>query len=222
MGEEGVIKFELEFSAAAPLAQAELADLIAWRRILHLLRLIGRDPGRYGGYGYGNLSRRLPPQEAPAPLRRFVISGTQTGGLPELLPAHFAVVSECRPTANLVVAQGPIRPSAEALTHGAIYAADPQIRFVMHVHSPDLWHSAERLGLPVIGENASYGSPEMAAEVKRLLTATAARQGIFAMGGHEDGIFVFGVSAEEAGSILLKSLAQAFEYQAKGVINGSS
>lgn len=216
MDEEGVIKFDLEFTPAAPLSVAELASLIAWRRILHLLQLIGRDPRRYGGLGYGNISRRLPPLEAPPERRRFVVSGTQTGGLPELGPEHFAVVQECRLTLNRVVAQGPLRPSAEALTHGALYAVDPQIGFVMHVHSPELWHNAASLGLPVTKEGASYGSPEMAGEVKRLLTDTvAARMGIFAMGGHEDGIFVFGVSAEEAGSTLLRHLARAFERQAR-------
>jgi hypothetical protein len=52
----------------------------------------------------------------------------------------------------------------------------------------------------------------MAAEVQRLY-----REGIFAerrilaMGGHEDGILVFGRSPEDAGQVLLTWLARAYQ-----------
>jgi hypothetical protein len=208
-GMEGVIRFDLDYRAAPPLAAAELQSVNAWRRILFLLRLIGRDPGRYGGLGYGNISRRLAPPGTPPEVRRFVISGTQTGGLAELAPEHYAVVLECRPEENRVVAEGPVRPSAEALTHGALYAAADSLQFVMHVHSPDLWRQARGLGVPVTAE-VPYGSPAMALEVKRLLAdSAAAAKGLFAMGGHEDGIVAFGHSAEAAGTVLLRYFARA-------------
>ena len=134
--QEGVIKFELTFTAAPPLAEEQLREISAWRRILWLLGLTGRDPARYDGLGYGNVSLRLPPFDAPPKRRSFVVSGTQTGGLPELGPEHYAVVTGCDPENNRVAAEGPIRPSSEALTHGALYALDAALRCVLHVHCP--------------------------------------------------------------------------------------
>ena len=60
MREEGVIRFDLEFTAVSPVTIPALDELNAWRRILRQLGLIGQDPSRYGGYGFGNISRRLP------------------------------------------------------------------------------------------------------------------------------------------------------------------
>ena len=58
--DEGVIKYQLAFTPGPALAASLLAELIAWQRILHALGLLGRDPERYGGLAYGNLSIRLP------------------------------------------------------------------------------------------------------------------------------------------------------------------
>ena len=59
---------------------AKLVDQ-QWRALLYQHKLIGQDPMRYGGYGYGNLSVRLAPYDAPPALRAFIISGSQTGEL---------------------------------------------------------------------------------------------------------------------------------------------
>jgi ribulose-5-phosphate 4-epimerase/fuculose-1-phosphate aldolase len=208
--QEGVIKFDLTFTPEPPLPMQDLREINAWRRILHLLGLTGRDPERYDGLGYGNISRLLEPFDAPAPLRMFVISGTQTGGLRDLNEEHYALVTECEPERNRVVAEGPIRPSSEALTHGALYQADSSLRFVMHVHSPEIWRQAAVLDLPRTDPAAAYGTPEMAAETARLLGDEAVRSGgIFVMGGHEDGVVAFGRTAEEAGTVLVGVLARA-------------
>ena len=51
----------------------------------------------------------------------------------------------------------------------------------------------------------------MAEEVRRLFRDTSVRQrGIFAMGGHEDGVVSFGRSAEEAGNVMVDCLVRAF------------
>ena len=69
MQDEGVIKFDLQFTESEPLADAGIAELSAWRRILWQLQLVGQDPGRYEGYGYGNdlwlLDLRAGVQESP-------------------------------------------------------------------------------------------------------------------------------------------------------------
>jgi ribulose-5-phosphate 4-epimerase/fuculose-1-phosphate aldolase len=212
--QEGVIKFVLEFRPAPPLPYAALREINAWRRILSLLRLTGQDPARYDGLGYGNLSQRLEPFAAPPEKRRFVISGTQTGGLADLGPEHFATVLESYPEENRLVAEGPLRPSSESLTHAALYALDASLRCVMHVHTPEIWRHADSLGLPCTDPAAAYGTPEMAAETRRLFRDEAVRAGgIFVMGGHEDGVVAFGRTAEEAGTVLVGVLARAFQME---------
>jgi len=204
---EGVIRFDLQFKSAPPLPWSELRELEAWRRILHQLGLIGRDPGRYGGAGFGNVSRRLGPAD-PNDLR-FVVSGSQTGELPALSARHYTVVTHCDPTGNRVVAEGPIAPSSESLTHGMIYRLAPSARVVFHVHAPVIWRHAARLRLTATSPMAGYGTPEMAAEMARLLgEGSPGRCRIVVMGGHEDGVIAFAESAESAGCALLGVLAR--------------
>lgn len=202
---EGVIKYQLDYTPASPLPAEQVREINAWRKILYLLQLIGQDDNRYGGYGFGNISRRL---DGP----RFVISGTQTGHLPELTAAHYATVVACDPAQNRLVGEGPVRPSAESLTHGAVYALDAGVQWVMHAHSPHIWRHAEALGIPQTAADVPYGSPELAAEVERLFRATeVAALGILAMAGHEDGIVTFGRTAEAAGAVMLTYLSRAFQ-----------
>jgi len=216
--QEGTLKFQLRFTPAPPVNLNAHRELNAWRRILYLLQLIGQNPARYEGYGFGNISQRIAPLDAPPAsassaepaLRRFIITGTQTGGLPHLGAEHYAIVTECRPELNLIVAEGPIKPSAESLTHGSVYALDDRVRFVMHAHSPHIWRCARQLDIPTTPEDVPYGTPEMAEAVSRLFIETdVADRRIFCMGGHEDGVITFGPTAEEAGATMLTYLARA-------------
>ncbi len=201
--QEGVIKFQLVFRPAPPLLRCQVRALNRWRQKLYRARLIGQDPARYGGEAYGNISCRLGPLDRPGARRRFIISGTQTGRLPELDETHYALVTVCHPERNLVVAEGPIRPSSEAMTHGTIYQLADAVRYVMHVHSPEIWGHADELDLPQTKPDVAYGTPEMAEEVRRLFRETrVAEAGLFVMGGHEDGIVAFGATAEAAGRIM--------------------
>ncbi|MCB0163178.1 MAG: class II aldolase/adducin family protein [Anaerolineae bacterium] len=202
---EGVIKYHLDYTPAPPLPAEQVREINAWRKILYLLQLIGQDPERYGGYGFGNISRRL---DGP----RFVISGTQTGHLPELTAAQYATVLECDPVQNRLVGEGPVHPSAESLTHGTVYALDAGVQWVMHAHSPHIWQHAEAMDIPLTAADVPYGSPELAAEVEGLFRETeVVALGIFAMAGHEDGIVTFGRTAEAAGAVMLTYLSRAFQ-----------
>jgi ribulose-5-phosphate 4-epimerase/fuculose-1-phosphate aldolase len=215
MTEEGVIKFDLRHRTSTATGSLEgLPALNAWRRILWQLQLIGEDPERYGGYGFGNVSLRLTPYAAAINRRRFLISGTQTGSLPVLDRSHYATVNEYDPGMNLVVSTGPLSPSSESLTHGMLYNMDEAIHVILHVHSPDLWGAAVALGIPMTDAAVPYGTPEMADEVGRLFAQTdVSKRGLFAMGGHEDGIVAFGSSADEAGRILIQALATSLALQ---------
>lgn len=209
MHEEGVIKFDLRHRPGAPLSARTLAALDAWRTVLHDLGLIGRDPARYGGAGYGNVSRRLPAgPDAAQP--RFVITGTQTGHLPRLTPRDYAVVTYCDAARNRVDAQGPAAPSSEALTHAMLYRLDAHIAYVYHVHAPAIWRARDALGLPVTEARVPYGTPAMAEEVARLYADPGARRlRVLAMGGHEDGIIAYGRDAAQPGLALVRLHARA-------------
>lgn len=217
MADEGVIKFRSEHRSCGLDAgrYRELAcRLIAWRRILAGTGLIGQSPNRYGGFGYGNISGRVGPPGAGRGRRSFLITGTQTSGKECISLGDFCLVDRFDDRANRAESHGPARPSSESLTHGAFYDLGPHIRFVFHGHSPTLWHRGPGLGLPTSSATVPYGTPEMAQEVRRLYrSSTLADSQILIMGGHEDGVIVFGRTAEEAGRILLGHLARAFEIE---------
>ena len=212
MAEEGICKFNLQFSTAAPvMPDTRLCELTAWRSILWKLGLIGQNPQRYGGHGFGNVSQRIAPAGTAVHRRAFLISGTQTGAQENLDATHYSHVLQYDTSTNRVTAEGPVEPSSESLTHGMIYDLDDRIRTILHVHSPEIWEHAKRLGIPVTDQQVAYGTPEMAREVERLFTEYDFRQeGILSMGGHKDGIVAFGTSAKVAGCILLTTLAASF------------
>ena len=204
---EGVIQFNC--CLAAP--NAELPDdlaqpLLAWRAVLRRLELIGQGDARYGGLGYGNISRRVP---GPAP--GFVITASQTSGLADAGIEHLVWVKRWDLGRFQVEAEGALPPSSESLTHAMIYAGDPEVHWVLHGHCPDIWRNAEGLGLAAIGAEVGYGSPQMAEAVAALLRANSARPLVFVTLGHEDGVFACGGSAEATGGALVATLAQALE-----------
>lgn len=200
---EGVIKYALDFTPSGPLDPELCAELSGWHRLLQSLGMVGRNPGRYGGLGFGNLSHRLPDGDA------FVITGTQTGGLDALTPAHFSLVTRFDVTSNTLSARGPVRPSSEALSHGAVYAARLDASFVFHCHHPLPWHAGTRLGLAQTPAGVPYGTPAMARAMARLLAPPARLPCVVAMRGHEDGLIAAGATARETGGAMVDALARA-------------
>ena len=97
---EGVIKFQAEHRGAS-LSPRRFADALGalqgWRQVFFDLRLIGQDPTRYDGAGYGNRSVRVGAPSSPRGARHMLITGTQTGGKSELghadYRAHIAAVA---------------------------------------------------------------------------------------------------------------------------------
>ena len=209
---EGVIKFRLDFTKESCLGEEAVAGITGWRHVLHRLQLIGRSPGRYLGYGFGNISVR-----AAASPGAFIISGTQTGDTPYLHAPDYALVTSCDPMTNSVSARGECRPSSEALTHGQLYQLDRDVGSVVHVHCPEIWRQAERLGLPLTGGDAAYGTPEMAREVEKLFgTPAAYEKKIFVLAGHEDGVVSFGGNVAEACTVMIAAFAAACSLPASG------
>lgn len=214
--DEGVIKFSAEHRRQRLLPRRYgtlCCELIAWREILTKTQLVGQDPRLYGGAGYGNVSGRVGPPSSGMGARAMLITGTQTGGLARIGLDHFCVVERYDYRRNWVRSTGLIQPSSETMTHGAIYDLSPHIRFVFHGHGAVIWRRADALRIPTTDPSVPYGTPEMAAEVQRLYRSSALPEvRVLAMGGHEDGIIVFGRSAAEAGQVLITYLARAYEH----------
>lgn len=204
--QEGVIKFQLDFSKQAVLQAADVAEVTSWRTIMLQLGMLGQCPERYDNYGFGNISQRF------GSGNQFIISGTQTGGIQAMTAADYALVTKCLPQQNRIVAQGETKPSSEAMTHGQLYQIDNQINFVIHAHCPQIWQQATALKLPQTGAEVPYGTVAMAEEVARLFQQTTVlQQGIFTMAGHEDGVVAFGVTAAVAAERLIGCYASALK-----------
>lgn len=192
---EGSVKFDCHLTIEKIEIPSELYEpLNFWRNELWLKCLIG---AYADGIGYGNISVRVPGSN------QFYISGTATGGIPELEQIHYPLVERCEPEANSIWCRGLIKASAESMSHAAIYSANNEIASVVHIHNHQLWE--KYLGiLPTTDMEVEYGTPEMAYEIGRIMTnsETIARK-VFVMGGHEDGIISFGKSVKEATLIIL-------------------
>ncbi|HET9278034.1 MAG TPA: class II aldolase/adducin family protein, partial [Flavitalea sp.] len=174
----------------------KVAELNMWREIMYNKGLIGVYPD---GIGFGNISMRCNENT-------FLISGTATGGLPTLGHSHYSLVTNYDLHTNSITCVGPLKASSESLTHALIYECSAATNAVIHIHDLDLWNRLLHHA-PTSSENISYGTPEMANEIKRLFDETALSiEKIIVMGGHREGIISFGKDLEEAGSILIDRL----------------
>jgi L-ribulose-5-phosphate 4-epimerase len=191
------IKFVCECAAAEVISFDRLAELNACRRELLRLRLIGLDAN---GIGFGNLSVRDG--------ANFYITGSATGGMPEVALADCARVLEYDFKRNWLRYEGALIPSSESLTHAAVYESDAKAGAVIHCHDSKLW-STLLSEAPSTSEAVEYGTPEMACEVTRLFKVTdVERRKIFVMAGHEGGIVTFGRDLEEALAVLMREWKQ--------------
>jgi ribulose-5-phosphate 4-epimerase/fuculose-1-phosphate aldolase len=213
MHSEGVIKFRSEH-VGATLNEGQFGgvakELAAWRDLFQKIGVLGQEPGRYEGAGFGNLSGRLNPPSLPKGRRRFLITGSQTSGMQDLSLAQLCAVESYSLRENCVVSRGMVPPSSESLTHGAIYDLSPAIRYVFHLHAPSIWQAAARTRMPTTSPDVGYGTQEMAFEMQRLYASTSlSERRVLAMAGHEDGVIAFGRNADEAGLALMREMAQA-------------
>lgn len=206
---EGVIKYHLNHQYGNLPSELDIVELNAWRTLFYRLQLIGRIPERYAGLGFGNISCRVVPLAS-----EFLISGTQTGHIPNLARQHYALIQAASPKDNSILSYGLCPPSSEALTHAGVYQQNVNIQAVIHVHCPELWRNTRQLQLPHTAENIAYGTPAMVEAVAALFTAGQLDvKPIFSMLGHEDGIVAFGLSLAKAGTVLITELAKAIAFE---------
>ncbi len=191
--DEGYIKFKCIWKKKVPLSKTKLNELNNWRDKLFSLGLIGAYDN---GIGFGNISVR-------DSHNKFIITGSATGNLNKLTPEHYVLVDTYDLKENSLVCIGPIKASSESLSHAVIYESSENTNAVIHIHDLKLW---EKLldKVPTTRKEVSYGTPEMANEIKRLFKETnVSDEKIIVMAGHEEGIMSLGKDLNEAGEILL-------------------
>jgi L-ribulose-5-phosphate 4-epimerase len=188
------VKFSCERTATETTSFSGLAELNAYRRRLLRLGLIGMDSNRVG---FGNLSIRDGATES------FYITGSATGGIPELSLADCAKVVAYDFERNWLQYEGSTIPSSESLTHAAIYKSDPKAGAVIYCHDSKLW-AALLNQAPTSSKAIDYGTPQLAYEIMRLFKQTDVRsRKILIMAGHAAGILTFGKDLEEAFTVLM-------------------
>jgi ribulose-5-phosphate 4-epimerase/fuculose-1-phosphate aldolase len=149
------------------------------------------------GIGYGNISVR-------AGGGGFYISGTATGRFSALEEKHYALVNSWSYNQNALQCTGMINASAESLSHAAIYESLPNIVAVIHIHHKGMWNKYLN-SLRTTSTDITYGTPEMAREIKNIVgTAMPDQDSILVMGGHEEGIVAWGESLDIAGENILR------------------
>ncbi len=199
MASEGVVKFRCQWVYKPPAPDWPPADLNRWRSKLFALGLVGVYPNHIG---FGNVSQRI------AGTNSFIVSGTQTGQYETLGAEHYTRVTAVELERNFVACEGPVQASSESLSHVALYLALPASQCVFHVHHPGLWTKLAHK-LPTTADHAAYGTPELARELLRVGQGLANKiSGLVVMGGHPEGLMAFGPTPDQAGSQLLRYLAE--------------
>jgi L-ribulose-5-phosphate 4-epimerase len=108
---------------------------------------------------------------------------------------------------NRLVCSGPVVASSEALTHGAVYTADPSVDAVVHVHHERLWRRLVHR-VPTTDGAAEAGTPAMGFAIERLFRdGVVAVAGLVVMGGHPDGLLAFGPTLDVAARHVLDAAA---------------
>ncbi|HPJ57064.1 MAG TPA: class II aldolase/adducin family protein [Kiritimatiellia bacterium] len=179
--DEGYIKFSCAHEAAPPPRHPWLHDLCRIRDDLHDWRLIGVLPD---GIGYGNLSARL------EDTLRFVVTASGTGFEYPIAERHFCEVQAFDIAQNTVTCRGPLPASSESMSHGAVYAARPDTRAVIHIHDRLLFRMLLAEDAPRTPPDAAFGTPEIARAIGQLAPALPP-VAILVMAGHEDGLLAF-------------------------------
>ena len=118
--------------------------------------------------GFGNVSVR------DGVSGNFYITGSATGGLPELTPTDCVRVVAYDFAKNWLRYEGVAIPSSESLTHAAIYESDPTTSAVIHCHDSGLWATLLDRA-PTTSKSVAYGTPEMAYEIMRLFKVSDVR-----------------------------------------------
>jgi methylthioribose-1-phosphate isomerase len=195
--EEGYIKFRVNWKKepGAVIPAEWYHQVNASRDRMVEQGLIGCFPG---GIGFGNISIRN--SDHP---QTFFITGSATGHYQPAPPEAYSLVERWNLSENTLWCKGPVKASSESMSHAVIYSSCPDVQCVIHIHSIQLWRKA--IGnIPTTPAEVAYGTPEMAEAIRKLIEVNKLNhKGIIAMGGHEEGLVLFGRDFQEAERELL-------------------
>jgi len=182
---EGIIKFKANWKNIDSISNSEFEYINTWRKQCYNKLLIGVGDD---GIGYGNISFRI------GGTNQFIISGSATGHISDLKKKHYSRVMNFNILNNSIDCEGRTIASSESMSHAALYSANTNIKCIIHLHHKELWERSLN-HLPTTDINIEYGTVAMAQSVFEL--AKKISKGAIIMGGHQDGIIVFGSSFED-------------------------
>ena len=185
---EGYVKYTAEHTRAPALEPPLWEELNRARTRLHDCGLIGMYPN---GTGYGNVSIRFRGDA-------FLITGTATGAPRILTPSGYCLVTAVDMAGNRIASRGPVKASAESMTHGAVYAACPGAVCVIHIHNRNIFDGMLNAHYPSTPEDAAYGTPELAFAIGEQVQQAAEPEGTIVLAGHEEGVVSYGISVGNA------------------------
>jgi ribulose-5-phosphate 4-epimerase/fuculose-1-phosphate aldolase len=145
-------KFRTVFARQQPPQDKTTDELVDWCHRLARLGLVGDT--------VGNLSFRSP--------GGFIINRT-AGDLGTIAREEFVEVLKADISNRELTVAGAYEPSSESMMHAALYEARPDVNAVFHGHSQRLLEKASTLRLPVTEKEQPYGTPELAAEILKIL-----------------------------------------------------
>ena len=210
---EGLIQFELKRVKTRRKVFNEAPHalrLVKWRQLLVKIGWMGQDPKRYDGLGFGNLSIRIGAKLLPPEHRSFLISGSQTGHLKHFSSMDCAVVTDFSLKTHALSYFGERKPSSEALSHAAIYAAQPSVNVCIHAHCPTIWQRRETVSDLCIASQSKYGTADMSRSIyTSLQMKNIDKPALLSMSGHRDGVMAFGKDFETTFNRLTKAYLNA-------------
>ncbi len=190
---DGYIKFNYTWQKAKALSSSTAtAQLKKYRSFFWQKKLIGRNQQ---GVGFGNISYRVK--------KGFIISGNATGGYKYLNNKHFALVYGWDYQKNHITCQGATVASSESLSHAAVYDCLPKVQVVVHIHNLLLWKKHLNK-IPTTSPIATYGTPAISQEIKKILNKKNEPIGALVMGGHKEGLLIYGQSFTDIKTVLKK------------------
>ncbi len=193
MHNEGYIKFKcIRKNDEINIPEAIWTKLCISRKKLWDLKLIGIYPD---GTGFGNISVRADKSN------KFYITGSRTGKFSELHQNNCALVTDWSYKENRLFCTGKIDASSESLSHAVIYENAPLVNAVVHIHNLRLWDNFQK-SLPITDPSASFGTTDMAMEIKKIVTLKPLSETII-MGGHKEGLITYGKDIERVGEKIL-------------------
>jgi L-ribulose-5-phosphate 4-epimerase len=195
---EGIIKFTCDWNnRKIDLSTFDLEEINRQRSELISIGLVGSDKQ---GIGFGNISLRIPGTG------EFIITGSQTGHLPQLKEKHFARVNGFSVEENSVHCIGETKASSESLSHAIFYDFSNEINAVVHIHNNELWEKLLPL-YPKTDESAGYGTADLAKSLKELLTRIhPLGEKVIVMAGHADGLIFYGKNLTEVVDVIVELL----------------